>query len=635
LKQGYFMLLKSWIIFCSVFVAAGWLLSAAHQLNGGGYAVATTVAVLAVAATLGKRPVRWRLPTRRFRQSLPFAFLLLGFAAFLGGALHPPNNYDALTSSLPRLHQWLAAGRWHWITTTNERMNFSAANFEWLTAPVLIFSRSDRLLFLLNFLPYLLLPGLLFSTYRMLRVPGRVAWAWMWILPAAYCYALQAGSISNGAIGAVLVLASLQFGLRASRTKQMLDACLALLAIALATGIEASNLPLVLPCLVALWPARHILIGRPLTATAALAAALLVSYLPSATLNRHFTGSWRGYGPYTIARLVHHPVAGILATSLRVGAQTLQPPLCPTARALDARLTGMLPERIKGLLKPDFPQLELAIGELPQEEVSGLGLGVVLLLLTSLVARFLVRDSISATVVAEQNGAETWVIAAVVLALFLYRSPPGCEPTARSLSPYFPLVLPLVLAHAANSRLVRNRWWQWAALLVIASATLVVILTPARPLWPADTVLAKLQSRWPEAWQLARLKEVFSVYRGRNELLKPLRDCLPPDAVRVGVITGPDDADYALWRPFGTRRLNYLVGARPWDEETRGLTWVVGKTDLVKERYRSSLEQFRLSRGGRIVAIRRITSKVRDGPEEWFVMQLVEGDERHVMGARE
>jgi hypothetical protein len=634
LKQGYFMLLKFWIIFCTVFVAAGWLLSTAHELNGGGYAVATTLA-LAAAATFRNRPLRFRLPLWRFRQSLPFAFLILGLAAFLGGALHPPNNYDALTTSLPRLQQWLAAGHWYWITTANERMNFSAANFAWLTAPVLIFFRSDRLLFLLNFLPYLFLPGLLFSTYRMLRVPGRVAWTWMWILPAAYCYALQAGSISNDAIGAILVLASLHFGLRASRSKQILDACLALLAIALATGVEASNLPLVLPCIVALWPARRILIHRPLTVTAAVAASLLVSYLPSASLNRHFTGSWKGYGPYTIARLVHRPVAGMLAASLRVSAQTLQPPLCPRAQALNARLTDMLPERVKRLLKPDFPQLELAIGELPREEVSGLGLGVVLLLLTSLLARFLVRDRISATVVAEPKGAETWVIVAVVLALFLYRGPPGCEPTARSLSPYFPLLLPPVLAHTANSRLVRSRWWQGAALLVVASATLVVILTPARPLWPADTVLAKLRSRWPQAPQVARLQEVFSVYRGRNELLKPLRDCLPPDAVRVGVITGPDDADYALWRPFGTRRLNYIVGVRPWDEETRGLTWVVGKTDLVKERYQSSLEQFRLSRGGRIVATKRITAKVRDGPEEWFVMNLEEGTEHHLAGSRE
>jgi hypothetical protein len=136
--------------------------------------------------------------------------------------------------------------------------------------------------------------------------------------------------------------------------------------------------------------------------------------------------------------------------------------------------------------------------------------------------------------------------------------------------------------------------------------------------------LAKLQSRWPQNNQLARAHEVFSVYRMRNDLLGPLRDCLPATAVKVGVVADEDDSDYALWRPFGVRTLTYLRGSRPWKEETQGINWVVGKTSLLNLRYRSSLEQIQLSSGGQIVTTKLITSKVRDGPEQWFVMRLPE-----------
>ena len=72
-------------------------------------------------------------------------------------------------------------------------MNDRACGIEWLTAPLLLFTRCDRALFLLNFIPFLLLPGLVFSVFRRLGVRARVAWHWMWLLPTGYIFLLQAG----------------------------------------------------------------------------------------------------------------------------------------------------------------------------------------------------------------------------------------------------------------------------------------------------------------------------------------------------------------------------------------------------------------------------------------------------------
>ena len=62
---------------------------------------------------------------------------------------------------------------------------------------LLLFTRSDRGIFLLNFVPFLLLPGLLFSFWTRLGVRGRIGWHWMWLLPTGYSFLLQAGSAGS------------------------------------------------------------------------------------------------------------------------------------------------------------------------------------------------------------------------------------------------------------------------------------------------------------------------------------------------------------------------------------------------------------------------------------------------------
>jgi hypothetical protein len=150
-------------------------------------------------------------------------FLFYAVLALVVGALYAPANYDALTYRLPRVLHWLAEQRWHWIATNNERMNISASGFEWLMAPVIALARSDRLLFLINVTAYLLMPGMIYGAFTRLGINRRVAWHWMWLLPAGYCYATEAGSIGNDMIGAVYLLAALYYTLRARVTGRMAD----------------------------------------------------------------------------------------------------------------------------------------------------------------------------------------------------------------------------------------------------------------------------------------------------------------------------------------------------------------------------------------------------------------------------
>ncbi len=127
-------------------------------------------------------------------------------------------------------------------------MNDRACGIEWLSAPLLLFTKSDRALFLLNFIPFLLLPGLVFSIFTRLGVRARVAWQWMWLLPTGYDFLLQAGSIANDTFPAVYALAAVDFAARAWQSRRAADLWHSILAAALLTGAKASNLPLLLPC---------------------------------------------------------------------------------------------------------------------------------------------------------------------------------------------------------------------------------------------------------------------------------------------------------------------------------------------------------------------------------------------------
>ena len=186
--------LALWILVSAWCSLTGWALSAFGQLDRAGYAFAFLV--LAGGVLLGRkelglpatRPV-FLLRLSTYRGSwLPRLWLALAVLSFIGGLLYHPDDFDYLTYRFPRLLHWSWAHHWYWIHTINERLNLSAPGFEWLMAPLFILFHTDRLFFLINVLSYLFLPGLVFSVFGRLGIQRRVAWWWMWTLPAGFCY---------------------------------------------------------------------------------------------------------------------------------------------------------------------------------------------------------------------------------------------------------------------------------------------------------------------------------------------------------------------------------------------------------------------------------------------------------------
>ncbi len=615
---------RLWICLSAFASLAGWTLSALGQLNRVGYAVAFAVFILflvwqwkPLSLTPGK------INFRRFRRPLPFCFAALAALIFLGGALYPPSNYTGLTYHIPRVLQWLAHDGWFWIHTPVVRMNFSGCDFEWLNAPLLLFTQSDRGLFLFNFIPFLFLPGLVFSVFTRLGVRPKVAWQWMWLLPTGYIFILQAGSIVNDAFSAIYALAAIDFGCRAWESRRLRDLCFSLLAIALMTGTKATSLPLLLPWLVLVFRLLPLLRQSWPATLLVTALAASVSFFPMALLNKIHCGDWLGTSTTSAQFEIHQPLVGIIGNAFQLTLDNFVPPLFPLAGWWNAHAPLMMPRFITDAVNANFDTGFFTIGELPTEDWAGVGFGLSVLLVVSTLASLWKRKAVPRLAV--RSAIPSWLCRCVLLAawisLLAYSVKSGLTTAARLVAPYYALLIPLLLASPALSKIVRCGWWRMLTGIVLISAFAALILSPDRPLWPAKTILSKLHEQHPQQRLVTRALNVYTVYSEHSDALAGVRALLPQNIRTVGFIGTADDSDISLWRPFGKRRVEHFLLTDPPALIRRQVEYVVvGGSNLKGKNL--TLEAWLQQSGAELVATTNATLKVSEGSQPWYVTRL-------------
>jgi hypothetical protein len=611
-----------WLVAAVCFNCLGWLLTAARCLNPTSYAVALGMLGIGAGIFLKKNWSRFVLQKiwRRGRRPLAAVFFVVAGLVIFSGCLYPPTNYDALTYRLPRVLNWLNAEKWFWIPTTNTRMNFSGLAWEWTALPLLAVLKSDRLLFLINGLGFLLMPGLLFSIFRRLGIAGRVAWNWMWVLPLAYGYVTQAGSIGNDLTGTLFFLCSIFFGLEARRSGRASDVWLAIWAAALLSSTKLSNLPLSLPCLLAVAPAlKHLRKSIP-RSLVAWGIALLISAAPIMILNQRYSGHWAGDPENKAQVQVANPVAALLGNSILLAEQTFMPPVLPAAQKINQQLINRLPPAGDQLLRQQFPRFYLnKLNELPTEESAGLGLGITLALLVG----------VGATLLRFSRGSIDWgclrlhpIVLAGGIALLFYLLKTGSESTARLLLPYYPLCVAALLKFPGHQHIVRQRLCHAFLVLMSLSVLPAIILSAARPLWPGQTVCQQLRDHRPGSSLWERMAAVYITYAERNDALGPVRKYLPPAVREIGVIVGSNNSTYALWRPFGQRKVTDLRYADRFLSHPGDIEWVVVKDKEWAEICPVPLHLWAQTNHATIVASVPIVELVSWGPQNWTVLHF-------------
>ncbi len=616
-----------WIWSCAYLNCAGWALSALHQLNAVGYVVVLVIGGTALwvwrrqNSTQFFPQIRRRKQLRRFRKPFPLAFLVLALMAFLGGALHAPTNYDALAYRVPRVLHWLAADQWHWIHSFFDRINNRSCGIEWVSAPFLALLHTDRLLFLINVFSFLLLPGLVFSLFTRLGVRQRVAWHWMWLAPTGYCFVLQAGSIGNDLFGVTFALAAVDFALRANLSRSARDFFASVLAASMMTSAKTSSLPLLLPWAIAILPSVKLILRWPPKTVAVTTIAIFASALPTMVLNVKFSGDWSG------ASLAHGNVqyAALLRTGVNAGliaVGNFTPPIFPIAGKWDREVTNLMPAGVSarlGQVMLEPAAVNFPADEMQMEENAGLGFGVSLFLLASvLAAGFDRRQNFSTDNL-------TWQVLvrwSPVISLLAVMTQSNISALARILTPYYLLLLPVLLAGRGHALIVTKSWWRAAAFAVFFMAAGLLIISPARPLFPAGAILGKLASRDAGSEILARMKEVYSVYARRNDAFAAVRDGLPSGLKVLGMITY-DDPETSLWRPWGARRVEHVCPSdTAADLKARGIEYILLHQEVFEQWFDRPLDVWLEKMNARIVQKIPVDLRASRGPRDWYLVKL-------------
>lgn len=617
-----FALTRIWIILSTLLICTGWILSALGQLNRIGYGVALGIAAIAtvpfVRSAWRERPQFRAAPLRRrLRRPLALAFFFFATLTFIGGLIYAPNNYDALAYRVPRTLHWLAEGHWHWIHTTFDRLNTRSTGGEWTMAPLLLFFGTERVLWLPNFFMFAAMPGLLFTFLRGCGAARRVAWQWMWILPCGYCFLLQAGGVSNDLPGAFFGLAAIALALRAKKSGRAADLWCSGLAAALATSVKASNIPFGLPWLVAAWPSLRLLAARPVATSAIALAGLLASFLPTAILNAKYCGDWSG------AKLEQPGLGGAPAWLMLSGSaagltiQNFTPPIFPIANRWNDHVHSWLPAGIREKVRKHFEGGGgmITMYEMQIEETAGLGLGISILLIVALAGALASRREKKFSPAASCS--LRWACA---IAPLVFMASIGMSAVARIFTPYYPLVTAVIIAGRGQESLTRRKWWRVLTALQFAFALLLFIITPARPMWPALTVLKKLAARPAPTTTVMRMLEVYTVQRVRPDVMAPARDALPPGALNVGLVTN-DDIETSFWRPFLSRTFQHVIATdAPESLAARNIEWLVISDDVFRRQTKEPLETWLAARDAELIRTIHIAARGVRGAAPWHIV---------------
>jgi len=623
-----------WVVFCTFCSCTGWILSAIHQLNATGYGVAIGVGLAAAIAfwkklmPRGVRAPRLKKLRLRFRRFFPAVFALLAAMAVLGGILHRPSNPDGLTQRIPHLLTWLAEGRWHWIENAPPSFNAHAVGFEWLMAPMLALLKTDRWVFIYNVISYLLLPGLIFGLFTRLGVTPRAAWHWMWLVPAGYCFLTQAGSIANDAAGAVFAIAAVDFALRAKNSGRHSDLWLSILSASLLSGIKMSNLTLGLPWLVAIWPSLGLLSRKPVASGVVAVIALVSSSLPLMFLMHAHGAGWTG-AQLERGLPLAPPIVSLAGNGLNLALENLLPPVFPMAGWWNEHVYKVLPATFINRLERSFEPgaAHLSTIEIQYEICAGIGFGLTLLLLASwLWARFCRRSRVDHQPADLHLTLVRWSPLVSLAAFMLAIDVSG---PARIITPYYCLLMPLLLTGRCHETLVRRKLWRGAAALTLVIAAGLLIINPPRPLWPARTILNPLSKKHPKSSIVARAAMMYDANAERWDALAPIRERLPSNARDIGFIafmTG-STMETSLWRPFGHRRIwRMFPSVGQAEVEGRGISYVVVGTDssnsTMTEMAANWMGMWLHTNKNKIIAQEGVRVHATEGPQPWFIIEL-------------
>jgi|GEM_PF-5241301 len=495
-----------WTIWCAWCQVSGWVLSLLGQLGRGGY-VTAFILFLALVLYLHRNwkirlrlgrvqsgePFRWRrrLTWKRIPQLLFWSICAL---SLLGAIFNTPWGYDSYSYRVARIVRWLQEGQYHWTGAADQRIDVCSLASDWQLLSILAITGSDRLLFLVNFVPYIIFPGMFYMAARGLHIRRQWALLGMWLVPLGYCFSLTSGGIQNDGVAGIHVIAAIAF-LKSRSTRilpRLASLYLCLISIALISGLKLSNLPIAFLLLVwCLWSSRaelNLMLRRPLATLFIAAVCLSCSTLPTAIQNFRHEGNLSGDPQNRFRCEGKNLIAAPLANLAFLVPDMLAPN--PFAGKMNVYLNKLKDnsEVFKWVAERHFMLKRLSFQSIAHEMISGPGfpvlVGLPLLFLTarlSKLRKFRIDDGLLLLIVS-------------VVAYSVYLVKMGSDATVRISACYYPPMILGIFNLISQLGYIPRVWSGRAIFLISAMAVQFnIIFSLSRPLLP-DVVKDKLES---------------------------------------------------------------------------------------------------------------------------------------------
>jgi hypothetical protein len=257
------------------------------------------------------------------------------------------------------------------------------------------------------------------------------------------------------------------------------------------------------------------------------------------------------------------------------------------------------------------------------EETAGMGLGLAVFAFTALgfcLAAIISRYGHSR----KRDPRACWIVAGVGLALLVYMAKIGSESGPRLIAAYYPLMIAGVLVMTAlDGGWTRNRFYQLVGLAALLSAFPLVVLSPARPLFPVASVKACLGSLHVPGSMIGRYEEVYGVYGARFDGFSSLKEYLPKTETAVGFMQTGNNPEASLWRPFGSRAMVEVTPELTREDlEGRQIHFIVIGKDALDTNYNIPIDELTSRWSAHLVAQRELVLLAQRGPETWYVLGL-------------
>jgi hypothetical protein len=201
----------------------------------------------------------------------------------------------------------------------------------------------------------------------------------------------------------------------------------------------------------------------------------------------------------------------------------------------------------------------------------------------------------------------------------------GSESAARLAASYYAgIVIPL-LALRSQGFLVTKPWWRLLAIVCALSVLPAVLLNPARPLLPVQSLMGFAEKHHIFPSLTSQARTVYSVYEGRNDHLAPVREHLPDGATLTGFVGTGDESEYSLLNPFGVRKIVDLKPLNGRIPSLQSVNAILGSEGGINERYHLTAIELDRTVQGSIIWEGMMAVMARRQPMSWYVIKPMNG----------